>query len=550
MALHKMQNPQINLRPSNSVKKEKNEIKKKELEKSRHREDFEARIKKFEIDSQQLNKKEKDKEEKQVKDKMEAVLDLSSKEQQLQEQERKKEELSEKDFKEEMDEEQKIVKQISKLRQRLQIIKGVKQGKRNIEEVSMVKPEVKKPRKILKFPEDFLWGTSTSAYQVEGGNKNDWSQWESSMSRLGKLMKKDKDSNDFICGAACDSYHHYEEDFDLAKKLNNNAIRFGLEWSRIEPKKDTWNVKEINHYRDVMEAAKKRGLKTVVTLWHWTNPIWLAKEGGWSNDNVVKYFSRYTELVVKELGSYIDYWVTLNEPMVPIGWGYIKGSAPPNKKLSLINIFKVFFNLIKAHKKSYELIHKHFPNAIVSITQLTNYFEPAHKWCPVERLFAFIARFFHQHYFYSLIKDHLDYIGLDYYFHDQIVWYPPFKKNKNERVSDMGWEIYPEGIYYTLKYLSRFNKPILITENGIADAEDKFRADFIKQHLYYVNRAMAEGVDVRGYFYWSLLDNFEWNKGFGPKFGLYTVDRKTFKRIARPSARVYGDICRNNRIQI
>ncbi len=545
MALHKMQDPQINLRPPNSAKKEEDEIKEKELEKSRHREDFEARIKKFETDSQQLNKREEESTEK----KLEAALNLSPKEQQLKEQEQEKEELSGKNLKREIDEEQKIAKQILNLKQRLRSLREGKQKKIDKEEIIMARPEIKEPEEILEFPNNFLWGTSTSAYQVEGNNKNDWSQWESSLSRLRELMKEKSNSNDFICGAACDSYHRYEEDFDLAKKLNNNAIRFGLEWSRIEPKKDTWDVKEINHYRDVMEAAKKRGLKTVVTLWHWTNPLWLAKEGGWINDNVVKYFSRYTELVIKELGSYVDYWVTLNEPTVHVWNGYIAGKFPPNRR-SPFTALKVMNNLIRAHIKSYQVIHDHFPQAQTSIAKLTNYFEPAHKWCPAEQYLAKAFNYFANTKLLNKVKNHLDFIGLDYYFYDRMVWYPPFKKNRNERVSDMGWEIYPEGIYYVLKYLNHFHKPILILENGIADAEDKHRADFIKQHLYCVHKAITEGIDVRGYFHWSLLDNFEWAEGYSPKFGLYAVDRRTFERTARPSAKVYSDICANNRIQV
>lgn len=411
-----------------------------------------------------------------------------------------------------------------------------------------LKPLPRKKR-LLEFPDNFLWGTSTSAYQVEGGNVNDWSVWEKSKARIDYLKKNNLNPKDYISGQACDSYNRYEEDFDLAKSLNNNAVRFGIEWSRIEPEKDTCNVTVINHYRDVLSAAKKRGLKTFVTLWHWTNPVWFAKEGGWAGKEALTYFNKYVELVIKELGADIDYWITLNEPTVHVANGYLNGKFPPNKR----NIFladRVIRKLARAHNEAYDLIHNYFPNAQVSITKLRNYIEPAHKWLPIEVAYANMFNYFANKLFFKKIKNNFDYVGLDYYFHDRIVWYPPFIKNKNKQVTDMGWEIYPEGIYHVLKYLSRFNKPILITENGVADESGGVRSQFIKDHLYYVHKAIKEGIDVRGYFYWSLLDNFEWAHGYGPKFGLFKVDRKTFARTARPSAEVYRKICKENAVEV
>ena len=400
-------------------------------------------------------------------------------------------------------------------------------------------------KKILKFPDNFLWGTSTSAYQIEGGIKNDWSEWEKKRVEQKKFKNKNLNPDDFISRQACDSYNRYEEDIELAKKLNTNAMRIGIEWSRIQPKKDEWNIDAINHYKKVLSEIKNQGMTTVCTLWHWTNPIWVAEENGWENKKTIDYFTKYTELIVKELGGFIDYWVVLNEPMVHIANGYISGKFPPNKK-NILKANKVFNNLYKAYNKSYKIIHNQCPQAKVSITKLTNYFEPSNKWNLIE---VEIAKFFHyfwNHRFLQKIKNNIDYIGLDYYFHNRIIWYPPFKKNLNKKTTDMGWEIYPKGIYKVLKYLNKFKKPILILENGLADKKDKYRADFINDHLYYVHKAIQEGVDVRGYFYWSLLDNFEWDKGYAPKFGLYSVDRKTFKRTPRPSSKVYTDICKNN----
>lgn len=373
--------------------------------------------------------------------------------------------------------------------------------------------------KVLKFPDGFLWGSSTSAYQVEGGIENcDWSE-------------------KYPAGRACDHYNRYEEDFDWLEKLNQNVFRFSIEWSRIESKPGRINPKEIEHYRNVLLSLKKRNIKTVVTLWHWTNPKWFAEKGGWANKQSVKYFENYTEIIVQELGDLIDFWIILNEPMVYI-------------KKNLLNFFITFDNLVKAHQKSYQIIHKKYPKAKVSITKLTNYFEPARKWCPLEILLAKIFHTTWNNWFLNKIKNELDLIALDYYFHNRIVCYPPFIRNFNKRVNDLGWEIHPEGIYHILKYLAKFKKPIYITENGLADAQDKYRKDFIKEHLIWIHQAIKEGIDVRGYLHWSLMDNLEWDKGFEPRFGLLEIDYNNLERKPRPSAYYYAEICKNNCLKI
>ena len=410
--------------------------------------------------------------------------------------------------------------------------------------------KINNKNKILKFPDNFLWGTSTSAYQIEGGITNDWSEWEKKRVKSKKFKSRKLDEKDFICEHACDSYNRYEEDFCLSKNLNTNAIRFGIEWSRIESVEGKWNMNEIEHYKKMLISAKNKNLKVVLTLWHWTNPVWLSEKGGWTNKKVIDYFERYTKLIVKELGDYVDYWVTLNEPLMHIGHGYLDGKFPPNKKISIIKTIKVFRNLVNSHKKSYKIIHDQYSKASVGVAMTTGYFSPANKWNLIEVLISKICHYFRNDWYLNKIKNYFDYIGVNYYHHDRIVWYPPFKKNKNKKITDMGWEIYPKGIYYVLKKYKKFNKPLIILENGLADAKDRYRVDFIKNHLKYIYKAIQEGVDVRGYFYWSLLDNFEWAEGYAPKFGLYSVDRKTFKRTARPSAKIYAEICKNNLIRI
>jgi len=384
-------------------------------------------------------------------------------------------------------------------------------------------------KNVLKFPKGFLWGSSTSAYQVEGGINNcDWSKF--------KNARK-----------ACDHYHKYKKDFDLLKKLNQNAFRFSIDWSRIEPKEREYSKKEINHYRRVLLDLKKRNIKTVVTLWHWTNPLWLSRKGGWANSEVVDHFSKYTEVIVKELGDLVDIWVVLNEPMVHVGNGYLRAKFPPNK----INPFlahKAFNNLATAYKESYKIIHKKYPKAKVGIAKLVDHFDPAWRWCPLLKLLSYVPHYFYNHRFLKKIENEMDYIGVDYYFHFRIVPYPPFVNNSMKAVSDMGWEIYPEGIYWVLKYVSKFKKPIYILENGLADKKDKLRKDFIKNHLIWVHKAIKEGIKVKSYMHWSLMDNLEWDWGYKAKFGLIEINFKNLKRKVRKSALYYSNICKRNKL--
>jgi beta-glucosidase len=411
------------------------------------------------------------------------------------------------------------------------------------------KHEAADNKEILEFPRGFLWGTSTSAYQVEGGIRNNWSVWEQSEERLKQLKRAELDPDDYICGQAVDFYHKYREDLDRAAELGTGAFRFSLEWARLQPERDTWDTEAFNYYRDLMRECRQRGLKTVVTLWHWTEPVWFSREGGWSNKQAVDFFMEYVSTVLNELGGSVDYWVTLNEPMIYLGHTYITGQFPPGKR-KLLRYFRAKRNLVEAHKQSYDIIHKHFPKSQVGFTNITNFFEPARKWCPVEIFISKLVSYVTNSSFLNKVRRHMDYVGVDYYFHDRIVWYPPFKKNLNKKTTDMGWEIYPEGIYHVLMDLSKYGKPIYVMENGLADESDRHRADFIREHLAYVYAAIADGADVRGYFYWSLLDNFEWDKGWYPKFGLYEVNLETMARKPRPSVDVYKDICQNNQISI
>lgn len=398
-------------------------------------------------------------------------------------------------------------------------------------------------KKTLKFPDNFFWGAATSAHQVEGGNFNDWTVWENkNAQQLAEKAKKfwkpwqqEKfpemfQSRNYISGRACDHYHRFREDFDIAKSLNQNAHRFSIEWSRIEPREGWINQQEIKHYHQVLLALKERGLEPFVTLWHWTLPLWLSEKGGWLNPKAPYYFDRYVKVISENLFEQVNFWITLNEPMVYASNAYLKGEFPPQEK-SFLKYLKVIRQLVRAHQLAYRSLHLIDLACQVGLAKNNIYFEK-----------SFLVGYFWNNYFLDKIKEEQDFIGLNYYFHRD------FLKKRNLPQSDLGWDLYPQGLYYLLKDLRKYQKPIYITENGLADAADEKREKFIKEHLFWAWQAIQEGVDLRGYFYWSLLDNFEWDKGFWPQFGLVEVDYKTLERKIRPSAKIYAQICRENKL--
>ena len=412
----------------------------------------------------------------------------------------------------------------------------------------------------MQFPKDFYWGAATSSHQVEGNNYNDWSGWEKeNAERLAKESEKKfghlsnwsdikeqaQNPQNYISGRACDHYNRYEEDFNIAKSLGHNAHRFSIEWSRIEPEEGKWDEKEIEHYRQVIRALRLRGLEPFVTLWHWTIPLWLRDKGGVKSKYFPKYFSKYVEQIVKELPD-VKIWITLNEPEIYSINSYLKGTWPPQKKCPF-SYFRVFMNLIWAHRKAYRIIKRNAPNAQVGVVKNNIYFE-AYQNKPVNYFFKKCADFWWNYIFLNKTWLYSDFIGLNYYFHNRIDY--GFNKNENKKISDMGWELYPEGIYYMLKDLKRYGKSIYIMENGLADAQDVNREWFIKESLRYIHKAIQEGIDVHGYFYWSLLDNFEWDKGFWPRFGLVEVNYKTMERKIRQSAYKYAKIIKENSLKI
>jgi len=291
-----------------------------------------------------------------------------------------------------------------------------------------------------KFPKTFLFGAATSSYQIEGGNfKSDWYLWE-------------KEKGLEQCGEACDSYNRYEGDFGLAKELNQNAHRFSIEWSRINPEEGVFDQKEIEHYRKVIRALKKRGIEPFVTLHHFTLPIWVSKKGGWGKRKTINYFTRYVRYVIKELGEEAKFWITINEPLVYASCGTIAKIWPPGK--GGIWLFqKMFRHLVKAHKKAYREIKKISPDLQIGLAKNNFYYDKKSTKNPFKILFAHFAHFLWNVLFLKLIKKKLDFIGLNHY--NYIDLNSSLKKpekihlpdqNDHKLISDIGWEIYPPSL--------------------------------------------------------------------------------------------------------
>lgn len=412
----------------------------------------------------------------------------------------------------------------------------------------------------LEFPKGFLWGASTSSHQVEGNTFNNWSEWEKqNAERLAKNASKKFESwqqekfpemfekENYISGKACDHYNLYEKDFDLAKEGGHNAHRFSIEWSRIEPEEGKFDEKEIEHYRNVLKALRERGMEPFVCLWHWTHPIWLEEKGGASSADFVKHFEIFVERISKEFGD-VKFWLTVNEPMSVIPNGFLTGNWPPQKRNPLVAL-RVYKVLSDAHKKAYGVIKKNNSYAQVGFANIVAYFEPANKNSLFDKLAVKVAEYFGNKKFLKMTDGKNDFLALQYYFHHKLSFFKG-RVNQNKSVSDLNWEIYQEGMYHLLKWMGGYGLPVYVTENGLADSNDEKRSEFITSGLRWIHKAIEEGIDVRGYFHWSLLDNFEWDKGFWPHFGLIEIDFKTQERKPRKSFYEYAKICKENSIEI
>lgn len=407
----------------------------------------------------------------------------------------------------------------------------------------------------FRFPNNFFWGSATSAHQVEGGLDNNWTTWErehaADLARGSQkafdtdavhwYRVKDQalDPSNYISGQAVDHYNRYRQDFDMARDLNHNMYRFSIEWSRIEPQPGQYDESELAHYRDVLRALHARDIEPMVTLFHFSLPKWVEARGGWTKPETIKAWKGFVSKVVEELGDDVNYWCTINEPEVFSTFSYALGYWPPQRK-SILQAARAYASVLpRAHIAAYKIIKRHNPKAKVGASKNNMWYQATGRVVSpiLERLIVWWAN----HLFLDKIKKYQDYIGFNYYFKFNLKGFGGVIDQQNP--SEMGWGLHPEGVTVLLEDLHRrYGKPIIVTECGLADSTDELRAWYLKEVLRAVHRAMEAGVQVQGFLYWSLLDNFEWDKGFWPQFGLVSVDRTTQKRTIRQSAREYAAI--------
>ena len=427
-------------------------------------------------------------------------------------------------------------------------------------------------QRMLSFPDGFLWGTATSAYQYEGGNThNQWHRWE----QQGHI-------GDDRCGRAVDWWERAESDFALAQQMGHNALRLSLEWSRIEPAEGTWDSAAIDRYRAMLEDLRDRHIKPMVTLHHFTEPLWFADREGFAREENIRYFIRYVSRAVESLCDLCDFWITINEPNVYTSMGYVLGIYPPGKH-DLLTAGRVLRNLAQAHVEAFYTIRRLQPQAQIGYCMDFRLFDPAHSHSPLDRGLARL----HEAYFVwgalqavetgrfpfplrlflpaiPLAAGARDYHGINYYTREMVGfdatlpsdWFVRRSAAPNSIYHDAGRqhiaeEIYPYGLHRVLKSLyrrARGNKPMYITENGIRDAADSRRPQALLEHLAMLHCAISEGIPVRGYLHWTLVDDFEWAEGWQTHLGLVAMNRLTQERTPRKSAALFAEICRANAI--
>lgn len=423
--------------------------------------------------------------------------------------------------------------------------------------------------KTYKFPQGFEWCAATSSYQIEGDNKHsDWWKFEQDV----KIERS---------GKATNHWEVWKEDFNRLQDLGVKTYRMSIEWGRVFPVQGKVDQKALDQYKDMIADLRARGIRPMVTIQHFTLPQWLADKGGWESDEVVSEFLNYTKTLNESFGNLVDQWVTVNEPMLYLLGAYAYGLMPPLVQ-DWNRIGKPVRNLLMAHAKAYKYLKQDASeeNRTIEIgfAHHMRILSPNSGFNPIERYLAgsseqilnwtildaiktgklemkvpFILDYEAD---VSEAKGTVDFIGLNYYIRDRIkfILKPPFilvtKPPKDVPKTDMGWEIYPKGIYKLLKKATKkYKLPVYITENGLADAKDSIRKSFVSDHLKEVHRAISEGVQVKGYCYWSFLDNFEWREGYHPRFGLFEVDYKNnFKRTIRPSAAWLGQVFKMNHL--
>jgi beta-glucosidase len=389
----------------------------------------------------------------------------------------------------------------------------------------------------LEFPAGFVWGTATAAHQVEGGNwNNDWWMWE-----------HDPASPCVdVSGDACDHFHRYPEDIAALAALGFNAYRFSIEWSRIEPEEGEFSRAALDHYRSVCTTCIDNGLTPIVTFHHFTTPRWVATNGGWEASETADRFARYCETATGRLGDLIGWACTINEPNIVSVAGYLAGTFPPGRtdrdvRRTVNEVFR------EAHRKGYEAIKSGPGDFPVGLTLAMSDYQAVDGG---ESKRDQIRRGMEDEFLESVRGD--DFLGVQTYSRTRIGPDGAFRPEEGVPVVQMGYEFWPDSLEATIRraYEITDGVPIVVTENGIGTDDDDQRVDYVTQALQGVRRCLDDGIDLRGYVYWTLLDNFEWAEGYRPTFGLFTVDRESFERTPKPSAAWLGEIARTNTLTL
>jgi beta-glucosidase len=421
----------------------------------------------------------------------------------------------------------------------------------------------------IEFPQGFLWGVSTAAHQVEGGNgNNQWAAWEAA----GKIRSGE------VSGVACDWWNNAERDFDLARDMGLNALRLSLEWSRIEPAPGEWDQQALLRYRKMLEGLSSRGIQPIVSLHHFTHPKWFEQEGAFLSNRAGERFERFAGQVVSQLGDLCRHWVTFNEPNVFAALGYVLGEFPPGQTGNMRTALRMIDGMAICHARAYRAIHAVQADAKVGWAQNYVVFEPARRNLFLDRLSAsLLNRLFNESFLAAIekgksaipgnlgskrlreAKQCCDFIGVNVYsrFHvafslrhaSQLfsnVYVPEDVPQGDRGVEKPYGEAYPGAVSAAVERCARLGKPIYILENGVPDAKDRIRPWLIVNVIRELHRLIGEGKDVRGYFHWTLTDNFEWSEGWGLRFGLFELDASTQQRTMRPSGRLYGAIAQAN----
>jgi beta-glucosidase len=401
------------------------------------------------------------------------------------------------------------------------------------------------------FPKGFLWGTASAAHQVEGDNRNcDWWEWEQTPGHV---------AGGDTSAVACDHYHRYREDIALLRDMGQSAHRFSIEWSRIEPSEGEFDSRQIRHYRDVLGELREQRILPMITLHHFTSPLWFTRKGGWRSPDSPRAFVRFVQRAADELGDLAGMWCTINEPNLYAANGWITGDFPPGRRGDVASQYAVTANMRRAHELAYTALKKRTPDTPVGLSHHKLLMLPATRRRS-DRLAAASAQAVLDRWpvgpgrLAHIVEAPSDYIGIAHYW-AQVCAFDPrrpldlFVRRSSPggaQMTDMGMASDPAWMRPVLNELKGYGKPVYVTENGIAATDDAVRQRYLPQVLEQVRLAIEDGVDVRGYFHWTNTDNFEWARGYSVKFGLIDVDRKTLERTVKPSGRLYARIATAN----